>query len=578
MNEETSFRGRPRRGGRGQRLLTGLVALLAIGLIAVAFAQPWGPPIAERSASPGATPRASDGSLVPAPTTSPGGETPASPRTTSAGFTLPGPPPPTATWMGLRWTRVARDPLSLVESVLRWRDGFVAVGRNLTGTTTTTPVWTSVDGRDWQLLPFNTPTTFWPGIVIVGVVEVPAGLVAVTGLGVNDCQPSQCSRWYAPPFVAWTSSDGTSWSPNAFPDLGPGAAGGRVQLAEGPAGLLAVSAGPGARAAISTDGVAWTALPDDTLRGDFVIEDLLGTPFGYVAGGRLATGSADGVAATLWSADGRTWSVPEVLPPGPETGSGAAGGPAASTVVSLVGGRDGIIAVGDRVSVPGDVRWWQSSDGRHWAALERYPPLGPASCADPGCERQPAGLLVGDGRRMVAIGGGAGAGSWVSWDGLRWQSLSAEGIQPSGLEAHATILPGGVLLSSGQHTWLGEAIAGSAGETTSPGGQDLPGLSLTPGRWTAAPRPPRCPRSETSSGATASARMSSATRRRSVLAAAPGRATTNGIPSALHPDTSCQSEATVWSGSRPSARVTWDTGTAPTVSNRFTRYRTFDAG
>jgi hypothetical protein len=68
------------------------------------------------------------------------------------------------------------DPLTLVRSVLRWRGGFIAVGWD----GSSTPVWTSRDGAHWEPVPFNTSTTFWPGLLIVDVAEVRTGLVALT--------------------------------------------------------------------------------------------------------------------------------------------------------------------------------------------------------------------------------------------------------------------------------------------------------------------------------------------------------------------------------------------------------------
>jgi len=156
---------------------------------------------------------------------------------------------------------------------------------------------------------------------------------------------------------------------------------------------------------------------------------------------------------SLWSRDGRQWSeTPTVLPTAPRAGSavGSAG-------ASLVVGRGGMIAVGRGVTTPGAALWWQSANGRDWRPLPAFPPLGPASCRGEGCSLQPDGALVGDGLRMVALRGGADAGTWTSSDGLAWQRLPVTGDLPNDQATQAVLLPGGVLLSDGTTTWFGEA-------------------------------------------------------------------------------------------------------------------------
>jgi hypothetical protein len=456
MNDTTSFQEPVRRGGRRQRTLTGLVVLLAVGLIGIGLAEPWAPHDTPGSPSPAASAPSAVPSAANA-TGAPASGAGATLGTPSAAFSLPVPPPATASWTRLRWTRVARNPLSLVESVLRWGHGFIALGRNTAGTTTTTPIWTSDDGQSWTLLPFNTSTTFWPGAVVLGVVEVPAGLVAVTGLDVHDCGLAPCPQWYAPPIVSWTTPNGRDWSPGAFPDIGlDGPMAGRLVVVSGPAGILAISTGDTPHAATSPDGREWTAVPGDAFPPDFVVVDVVGTASGYVAGGQLVGGQAEAEAATMWSADGRTWSAPQVLPGGSGSTVETPANGSVATVMSLVAGRDGLLAIGNSLTTPGAARWWQSPDGRDWVELSGHPAVELGDCG--GCGDAPPGILVGDGERMVAIGGAPGSGAWISTDGLLWRALPAEGVQPSGLEIHATILPGGVLLSDGRDTWLGQAI------------------------------------------------------------------------------------------------------------------------
>ena len=355
----------------------------------------------------------------------------------------PVPPPAKAVWTGIRWHRLASDdPLTYVTSVLRWRGGFLAVGREVSDGTATTPVWTSPDGAHWDPLPFNTSTTFWPGLSIVGVAEAPAGLVVLTEPGAGS----------------WTSPDGRTWSPGLSLDLGlPGPAAGEPMLAAGPAGLIAMSSGPGALVATSPAGVKWRTLPQGTLPNAFVAADLRATATGYVAGGRSMTSNSHWDAATLWSADGRAWTPTLAL----TTAGGLqpTGAATWSVVDSVVAGPGGLIAIGRRVPNPGAELWWQSADGRRWRTMPTYPPLGPTMCTSPDCGLHANGALVGDGERMVALRGGSDAGVWTSYDGLAWSRLRVTGDLPSESATQAVLLPGGVLLSDGTSFSFGEAVA-----------------------------------------------------------------------------------------------------------------------
>jgi hypothetical protein len=238
----------------------------------------------------------------------------------------------------------------------------------------------------------------------------------------------------------------------------PGPSGSAPLLAVGPSGLVAGSTGPAARLATSTDGTHWQSLPATTLPSAFVLNALVGTVGGYVAAGRTMAGGFLESAVSLWSADGRHWStMPSVFPTSP------LGGPDLGSVVSaLVVGRGGLIAVGRGVASPDASLWWGSTDGQSWALLPTFAPLGATTCAGEGCGLHPAGALVGDGQRLVAVRGGPNAGAWQSLDGQSWQRLSVSGEIPNADATQATLLPGGVLLTDGSTAWFGEAV-GSAG-------------------------------------------------------------------------------------------------------------------
>jgi hypothetical protein len=443
------------RGARDRRVAALALALLLV-FLGIALAKPWGAPAV---APPVATVRSTE---VPGILTASGGPTAAPvarrPPPTAApvplpvAFTLPVAPAPSASWRGLEWRRLAPDdPLTIVASVNRWRDGFVAIGRS-DAERAFTPMWTSPDGADWDPLQFDTSRTFWPGSLLIGVAAVPSGLVALTET--TDCGTAPCVVTDEAVVTAWTSSDGRRWTPHALP--GPiRLSGGGLQVAGGPAGVVVASSGGlGARVAISTDGIVWQARAASALPAGFLLNDLQGTGAGYVAAGLQVTGDTHWDAAALWSPDGRRWSsMPMLLPSPPASASGPG-----SSITSVSAGRDGLIAVGRNLTVPGGALWWQSPDGQHWTALPTFQPLGTVNCSRQGCGPEPNGWLVGDGERLIAGRGGPDASAWVSPDGISWQPISMSGDIPGEGATVATLLPGGVLLTDGSRTWLGEPV------------------------------------------------------------------------------------------------------------------------
>jgi hypothetical protein len=413
-------------------------------------------PMPVASLATSATPRVATSSPAPqppatvAPTREPSPTFPAPPS--PAAFTMPVPPSADAQWTAIHWRRLAsNDPLTLVRSVLRWRGGFIAVGTDASST----PVWTSRDGAQWEPLPFNTATTFWPGLLIVGIAEVRGGLVALTLLaGTWECA-SACPT-YSPtlPLMSWTSPDGRSWTPNSGPDLGlPAQRRVPPLLASGPAGLVASSPTSPTRMTTSADGIHWRIVPTVALPAGLDIRDIVGTATGFTAAGTLPVDADHFRAVALQSVDGHSWtgSYPLNLAFGGAMPSWGA--------TALVAARNGLIAVGGTVSAtPGAAFWWQSDNGRDWRSLLNWPPLGPTTCQGEGCGMQPNGALVGDGHRMVALRGGADAGAWTSSDGLAWQRLAITGDIPAAQATQAVLLPGGVLLSDATTTWFGEAV------------------------------------------------------------------------------------------------------------------------
>ncbi len=450
---------------RGRRT-AGLVLVLVVVFIGVAIAKPWGSPPASTSQPP--APVGTLGAAVspsPAPTgtaiPSRAAPTPGVPSVDTFATALP--PPETATWSAIHWQRLAPDnPLRLVRSVLRWRGGYIAVGSLASDGATTTPVWTSRDGGVWMPVPFDTANTFWPGLLIVGMAEVHANLVALTLLAgtYGRCGTASACPTYSPalPLMAWTSPDGRSWAPNTGPDLGlPATWKGPPLLAAGPAGLVAASPAWPTRLVRSADGIHWRAVPAGALSPGLAIRAIVATTTGFTVVGALPVDADHDRAVAMQSVDGGTWTGPISLDMATASAFTLASTGPSWGATGLVAGRNGLIAVGQVLATPGATLWWQSTTGRDWRRLPNWPPLGPTTCTGEGCGSQPNGALVGDGHRMVAVRGGVNAGFWTSSDGLAWQRLPVTGDIPGEQATQAVLLPGGVLLSDGTTTWFGEA-------------------------------------------------------------------------------------------------------------------------
>ncbi len=446
MDEGGSFYGVP--AGRGRRrdgLAALAVALVVVG-IGLAIAKPWGgsgPPAASAPPAVAAVrpSAASSASAVP--------KSPALP--TYLPHPLPvafsaAPPPRSDTWAGLEWQRLAPDdPLGAVRSEATSSDTSVAIG-DIQGTTSTT-VWSSIDGIQWKPVDSGTSTSFWPGITILGLATVRGRFVAVAEL-------VDYTTRYVPPVMSWTSVDGRNWTPDATLPVASftSPAGSPPLVAAGSNGLVVATSGLGAQLATSPDGLHWVIQPRNTLPAGFGLVDLRSSANGYVAIGWMRKAPGGSVAASLWSADGRTWPKTPTVMPSPASGSGTP----ANSAVTLTVGDHGMIAVGIGGS-PGAALWWRSADGRHWQALPTFPPLGATTCGGANCGLQPNGTLIGDGHRLVAVRGGSDAVALVSTDGLRWTALDLFGDIPSAEATQATLLPGGVLVSDGTTTWFGQA-------------------------------------------------------------------------------------------------------------------------
>jgi len=444
MTDGTSFHGAPTARGRRDGPFVVLIVLVVAG-IALAIAKPWG---ATGPPSASTEPRVSATGQPAATVTAP----PAAVATHLAhplpvAFTAPAPSGSSA-WAGLNWHSLASDdPLGAVTAEVTSGATSVAIG-DIPGSTSTT-VWSSTDGTHWQPIEDNTPTTFWPNISIIALATLPGKFVAVSEM--NDYLLQNL-----PPVIAWSSTDGQRWTPAETLPLDPISSPARSQsrVASGPHGLVVASSGSGARLATSSDGSNWVVAPPNAFPADFELADLKGNPGGYVAVGTWTKGTGPGRAAALWSADGRHWpATPTLLP------ALASGSPGFSSAFGLTIGDQGMIATGIG-GLRGSTLWWQSSDGRHWLALAALPLAGSTTCGSAACDPQPTPTLFGDGHRIVALRAGTNGAAWVSLDGQHWQPLDFAGDLPGGQATHATLLPGGVLVSDGVTTWFGQAQGG----------------------------------------------------------------------------------------------------------------------
>jgi hypothetical protein len=395
------------------------------------------------------------------PTTSASGSPVATPSATATpvvvpalpGFNTNAPTSPDATWTALTWGKLAADdPLAQLRKVIRWSGGYIALGQDqAAGDTSWTPVWTSSDGVSWTSLD---PSIFGSGTIIYDVAQLPSGgLVALTGAGWANGETTV-------PAQSWTSNDGRNWTAHPGPRVIAQAglqSNDRPLLASGPAGVIASSYWRPTTAAISTDGVIWTALPETALPTGFAMGALVGTADGYVAVGATPVDADHDQGAALWSSDGLHWTQgPKLVS---RSGIVLASSGETWGFIGLWTARSGFIAQGRVFAAPGAEMWWQSGDGHTWQKLTGYPPLGATTGEGEGVGAYPSGYMASDGQRMLA----EGTATWVSADGLHWSKLAISGDLPASDANQITLLPGGILRVQpgldGTSTWYGEAAA-----------------------------------------------------------------------------------------------------------------------
>lgn len=425
-------------------------------------------------ASPTATPSTAPTSVpTPSPTASP---TP-SPTPTPSLVATPSPslvpttvelpafttataPSAGTAWSGITWRKLkSSDAFGKVRSVVRWRGGFVALGGVIaTGDTSRTPMWVSTDGAAWHPL---ASSVFGPATIVVGVGQTKTGLVALTLQGgKNQCdgEATPLSCWSpTPPFLAWTSTDGSTWSSHPGPaiDLPSECDGCGVavpNLVAGTPGLLVVNRNGGtaridALAAFSSDGITWKNLPATALPSGFAFGDVEAFESGFLAVGD--NGGGPGKAMALWSSDGRHWVTHYLPTSGLPRGAG-------STANGMAVGPKGVIVTGSDQLAPGTVFWWTSTTGRAWLRFLGYPPVGTWIGQGEGSGMIPNGTLVGSGERLLAYRSGTKPVAWTSLDGRSWRRISVTGPVVKGSGA-LVLLPIGIMwVGDDGSAWFGQ--------------------------------------------------------------------------------------------------------------------------
>jgi hypothetical protein len=246
-------------------------------------------------------------------------------------------------------------------------DGEQVVAVSAESDTAAESLWTSTDGRDWELVEQSALMDGYPfyGVLTAG----PDGFMAVGPTAVGSVGETGYTE------VTAVISDETTW-----------VAVGRHEL--------------DGRVWISEDAAVWKRADDSAFAGAAPLDAVAGGP-GFVAVGSFH-GHGDGGSerAAVWvSGDGRAWQLVESEPLAAETQLGSI----------IVDPSDGsLIAFGKR-SV------WRSSDGREWTAIHDRSALVWLS------QPHPTAAAVWVGETLVAAGGDSVFSMWTSPDrGVTW--------------------------------------------------------------------------------------------------------------------------------------------------------------
>ncbi len=377
------------------------VAIVLVATLGVAGCSSTSSQAASGSAGPtgSSTPSGSSRGPSPNPSTSPDVPTPIStplPTPTPTPTTL-NPSPvvlptvgaaPAGAWTSIDWVSATRaipvlGPINGGGSdiaIYGWSGGFLAFGadggrQDGSGRPPALRASASADGLRWSAARTLDVTTFVDGIDVVGVVEGPAGLLALGQRGGDTCG--------GPPTIdaVWRSTDGgATWKRIRLPASMTSSAIHTVDA--GSSGYIASGLLPdGETTAIwlSSDGVAWR---EHTISGapfgKLVIDDATSFRGGFVlTGAILGEGECGGPShespSIWWSASGGSWAR-QTLP-------GASSAAAVSMSVRRLSDQV-LVAVAIESNTDGNDRtWaWTTTDGRTWAptpneAIDLFRPI-----------------------------------------------------------------------------------------------------------------------------------------------------------------------------------------------------------
>ena len=444
--------------------LEAIAAVAVVGALIVAALSLRGPNVGPAaSGSPSVTPgtRATPSASLASPSGSVAtpSVTPA-PSPTSAVET-----PAAGDWAGLRWSAPQTFPDGgFFQRIVSWNGALIAEGSVHESGQEIVALWRSSDGTTWTRI--GVDATAFADSQIDELLATPTGLVAWGTDGQPVCngqgEGMTCGLM---PVMFWTSTDATTWTRIA--DVSTFAGATIAGVTAGADGIVAVGDTGWSEPTIwvSATGSAWQrlTLPSDTFK-DAHFSSVRASATGYVLGGAIggqspASGGvaveSTAVAASWWSADGRTWTKGTV---------NRAGG-AGTSLGSIFVGADGMVAVGSASGGKSGTAW-VSVDGRTWQPVANAA-LSAGAPTAPGVAFVPSFSISDDGTHLFAVGTAAtGNGTiWISSDGSSWRHLPASGATataPSEIIA-AYPVPGGLIVlgqpsGSTQQFWNATAL------------------------------------------------------------------------------------------------------------------------
>ena len=408
----------------------GVLAAMAVILLAVLLLQREPETVGEASPSPSTTSAATTEPTAPS----------ASPSSTPEPTTIPDPALPE------RWTQAATfsepDRRYVLGDLVAWSDGLVAVGtryqneaRGVFGPPPphTGRVWRSEDGTTRT---DATPDGVFDDVELTHLFEAADGALILIGNVWTDVDPTS---------AAWETRDGEAWTPVTLDGLPTG--GSVAHVATGARGLVASTyVGGAARHAYSADGRSW----QPTLDEHTVVRAIAAGDEGFVAhfvqegGISGVVASADGIewVATTEPADGLVLVLP--APRGPDW---------FATTTTYGAAQQGKPAV----------RGWKSANGLDWTETGEIPSA-KVEFADVVCFEVPAavhglpGLIILGTTLAGPCGEGAviaAGGSYASLDGVEWTRLP---FGEQAFAAGAVEIGGGVVVATDARTNRAETI------------------------------------------------------------------------------------------------------------------------